>query len=94
MMTDRSRYRNGVTAWVDHPVQGRVQVVHLRPLVWTNYPYVEHSATTGETFDHLAYEMYGDPTAYWFIAELNPRVVHPDDLVAGTLVYVPTEKMQ
>lgn len=94
MISERSRYSRGTTAWVDHPVQGRVQVVHLRPLIWTNYPYVDAVAVDGDSFDTLAHKRYGDPQAYWFIAEMNPHVVHPADLVAQTLLRIPAELMR
>lgn len=92
MISNRSRYRQGVTAWVDHPTQGRVQVVHLMPPVWSNYPYVEHVAGETDTFDRLAHTMYSDATAWWFIADMNPRLAHPDDLARDDLIFVPLEK--
>lgn len=85
-----SRYSRGTTAWVDHPVEGRVQVVHLAPLRFTNYPYTKVLTSLSDSMTSLAHHAYGDATKYWFIAQMNPGVVSPDDLVAGTTLFVPT----
>lgn len=73
-------------------MQGRVEVVHLMPAIWNRYPFVEHTTKGFESFDLIAFNTYGDPTAWWFVAEMNPGVVHPEDLVAGTPLLVPLER--
>lgn len=90
MITERSRYAKGIVAWVDHPTRGRVQVVHLQPLQWTNYPYSQHQVTTADTVESLAHGVYGSAQQYWFIAELNPTIECPDDLRAGDIINIPS----
>lgn len=90
MITENSRYSKGVVTWVEHPTRGRVQVVHLHPLTWTNYPYSQHQITTADTVESLAHGVYGDATRYWFIAEMNPTIECPDDITPGDLLSIPT----
>lgn len=85
-----SRYSQGETVTVDHPIEGRVQAVHLSPLVWTRYPYTRYQVTAADSFETLAYKAYGDATAYWFIAAMNPQIEHPDDLEPADIVQIPT----
>lgn len=47
------------------------------------------SVTENEFFDTIATEVYGDPELWWVVAKLNPEIVHPDDLTAGTVIRVP-----
>lgn len=91
-MNASSRYSRGEVVTVDHPIEGRVQVVHLSPLRWNNYPYTKYQATSADSLTSLAYKAYGDAGAYWFIASMNPLVDHPSDLAAGTILQVPTGK--
>lgn len=85
-----SRYDRGTTAWVDHPIEGRVQVTHLGPPRFSNYPYTKVLATSADTMPGLAQRAYGDAAKYWFIAFMNPIIVSPDDVSAGTTVIIPT----
>lgn len=92
-MNSKSRYSRGTTAIVDHPIEGRVQVVHLQPLRWTNYPYTRYQATVSDSFTSLAFKAYGQAQDYWFMASMNPTVAHPDDLTPGQIIHVPTGKI-
>lgn len=91
-ISETSRYARGVTAWVEHPTQGLVQVVHRRPVYWVNYPFVEYQANSSDSLPLLAHEQYGNAKDYWFIADMNPHIQSPDDLSAGALLRVPTKK--
>ena len=92
-MNNASRYSKGTSAWVEHPVEGRVQVVHLPPLRWTNYPYTRYQPSSADTLPSIAFRSYGRSQDYWFVAAMNPQIECPDDIVAGDLLYVPTSKI-
>lgn len=43
----------------------------------------------GDTFASIAWFAYRDAEQWWRIADINPDVFYPDDLVLGTLLKVP-----
>lgn len=43
----------------------------------------------GERLDQVAARLYGDPTRWWEIAEINPEVSFPAGVEAGTVLRVP-----
>lgn len=89
MITESSRYSKGVTTWVDHPTQGRVQIVHLQQIQWNAYPYAQHQTSSADTLDTIAHRTYGAATDYWFIAEMNPLIECPDDVQPGAIINIP-----
>lgn len=92
-MTDvRSRYAKGTIATVDHPIEGRVQIVTLSPLRWNQYPYTRYQTTVADSLTALAWRAYGRAQDWWFIAAMNPQIEHPDDLTPGGIIQVPTGK--
>lgn len=48
-----------------------------------------HLVVFGDRFDTLAMTLYADPTKWWVIADINPEVEWPGDLVPGTLIRLP-----
>jgi hypothetical protein len=89
MTTPSNRYDDGHTVWVDDVSRGRVQAVHLGVLRWNSYPYSRYQTTSSDTMGLLAFTTYGDPNKYWLIAEMNPKVQCPDDLVPGEQLFIP-----
>lgn len=51
--------------------------------------YTVHTVVFGDRFDSLAGVAYDDPEFWWIIADANPNVTYPDDLVPGTLLKIP-----
>ena len=47
--------------------------------------YVEHQLEVNDRLDSLAQSYYGDPRLWWVIAQANPEVFFPADLVYGTV---------
>lgn len=43
----------------------------------------------GQSFQYLAALHLNDPTLYWKIADINPTILFPDKLPAGTLLNIP-----
>jgi prophage DNA circulation protein len=52
--------------------------------------YTTYTTTYGERMDQIAARLFGDPTRWWEIAEINPEVPFPAGIEAGTVLRVPT----
>ena len=64
------------------------QVVSVRkPISPTTY--TVYTVRDGDTLDLLATNMYGDPTLYWRIADMNPHIAFPDLLQVGDVLRLP-----
>lgn len=82
MITTLSRYEysqlvdaDGVTTAVRKPV---------------NNLYVQkYTVKSGDTVENIAAKVYGDPTQFWRIADINPQIKFPMDLVPGTVIRIP-----
>lgn len=53
-------------------------------------PDLEYVAKVTDSFDTLASQYLGDPARWWAIADANPGVRYPLDLVAGTILRMPS----
>ena len=42
-----------------------------------------------DTIESLAGEIYGDPSLWWRLADLNPQVQFPLDLEPGMIIRIP-----
>lgn len=45
--------------------------------------YVLHMLVEGDRLDSLAHNYYGDPRLWWVIAQANPGLLTPADLIYG-----------
>lgn len=52
--------------------------------------FYNYMAKEGDSFESLAITMFGDPTRWWEIADINAHVPFPDTIEAGTTVRVPS----
>ena len=43
----------------------------------------------GQTFEELATIHLGDPTLWWKIADINPRIKWPDNIPLNTRIRIP-----
>lgn len=75
------------------PVQDAQGVWHatILPLVAAGEPtaFDSYRVVQGDRFDTIAVAAYGDPELWWQIADANPDVFYPDDLVVGTVLKIP-----
>lgn len=85
-----SRYTDARRAWVPHKTQGMVEIVYRKPPVYQRQPYADQLSKASDSMQSLAWDAYHDPTLWWQIADLNPGIIHPDDLTFGLLLHVPT----
>jgi nucleoid-associated protein YgaU len=80
MLTLSSRYTTDVAQ------DGRVIAVR-KPKFAVNY--TVYTVRDGDTIEILSAKAYGDPTQYWRIADMNPHIPFPDDLIVGDTLRIP-----
>lgn len=51
--------------------------------------FLHYEVKVGDRFDLLAYAYFEDSTLWWLIADANPEVFYPDDLVPGSIIRIP-----
>jgi nucleoid-associated protein YgaU len=51
--------------------------------------YVSHMVTDLDRLDNLSNQYYGDPTAWWIIANANPEIIDWTNLTPGAIIRVP-----
>lgn len=51
--------------------------------------YSIYTVKQGDTLDLLATRIYGDPTLYWRIADMNPHISFPDLIQVGDVLRLP-----
>lgn len=66
----------------------RATIIPTRDIV-PPVDYTVHRVVDGDRLDQLAAIAYDDPEFWWVIADANPQVFYPDDLVPGTLIKIP-----
>lgn len=49
-----------------------------------------YTVKQGERFDTIASIIFGQPTMWWRIADANPEVWYPDNLVPGSIIRIPS----
>jgi nucleoid-associated protein YgaU len=49
----------------------------------------KYTVMAGETLESIAAKIYGDPTQFWRIADLNPQIKFPIDLTPGEVIRIP-----
>jgi len=71
----RSRLEDGIVTAVRKPIDD----VYVQ----------KYTVTSGETLESIAAKLYGDPTQFWRIADINPQIRFPIDLVPGMTIRIP-----
>jgi nucleoid-associated protein YgaU len=52
--------------------------------------YSLYTARSNDTMDSIAVSIYGDPSLYWRIADMNPQIQYPDSLQVGDILRIPS----
>ena len=63
-------------------------VIAVRKTLGTEQ-YSIYTVKQGDTLDMLATRIYGDPTLYWRIADMNPHISFPDLIQVGDVLRLP-----
>lgn len=57
----------------------------------TNPPFHNYTVVDGDRFDTLAAKFLNSPELWWHIADANPEVFYPEDLVPGSIIRIPAD---
>ncbi len=70
---------------------GEVNSVQVPRVTTSDIPDNTASFTTGagDTFEKLADRFYQDASKWYVLADANPEIFYPLDLIAGTVIKVP-----
>ena len=90
MIAPRSRYADGEVLWVNTTGRGNKQTVYLNPVVVLAVPYSVVLVRETDSQQQFAYKVYHDATRWWTIADINPQVFYPLDLLPGAGLRVPS----
>lgn len=44
---------------------------------------------SGDTIENMAFKLFGDPTQWWRIADVNPQIAFPLDIAPGMEIRIP-----
>lgn len=55
----------------------------------TSRQYTLYTSRQGDTLESIAFKHLGDSRRYWEIADINPQILFPLDIDAGTVVRLP-----
>lgn len=87
-----SRYRNIPTLQVDLEDGDSVAVYELRPTTFVPEEGLRaYTTRAGDTFEKLAYQLFGDGNKWYVLADLNPHIFWPLDLGSGVQISLPTQ---
>lgn len=89
MIVNGSRYQNQPLLMIVDDAGNSNLTVFASPRSTTNN-FVYHKVIDGDRFDNLAAAYFNDSRLWWKIADVNPEVFYPENLVSGTLVRIPT----
>ena len=84
------RYANEKTVEVPHRNGANVRIVVRRPRINTRQRFFTYNASAADLMWTLATNLLGNSLDWWIIAELNPHVACPDDLIWDTKLMIPT----
>lgn len=66
-----------------------VRIGKLRNDLSRYVSFTTYTVGLGERLDQIAVQMYGDPTRWWEIADINSELPYPDGIAAGTVIRIP-----
>jgi len=72
------------------PERGNNVTIYTPAVVFRNAPYRRYQLVQGDTYQSLANTYLGSSFDWWRIADMNPQIFWPDDLVPGTIIRIPT----
>jgi hypothetical protein len=90
MIGSSSRYTAGEVLWVNTKSRGNKQTVYLNPVVLLSVPYTAVLIHETDSQQQFAYKVYRDASRWWNIADVNPQVFYPLDMIPGASLRVPS----
>lgn len=90
MISPLSRYASGEVLWVKTKSRGNKQTVYLNTVVILAVPYSVVLVKETDSQPVYSYRVYRNAERWWTIADVNPQVFYPLDLIPGAMLRVPT----
>lgn len=88
MITTNSRYVNSAVLLVEDS-SGVMHPTVYRAAPTMPSQFLHYQVVYGDRMDVLANTYFGDPTLWWLIADANPEVFYPMQLVPGSIIRIP-----
>ena len=86
----QSRYNAQGASVVRMPnSEGTYNLTALRTVPASNSPYALYVWKAGDRPDLVAYEKLGNAALWWSIFDINPELIYPLNIPAGTAVRIP-----
>lgn len=77
----------------NYSVQSRYRVSkdgrHANRVEEVGSRYIPYTVRQGDTLENIALKHFGDTKRFWEIADLNPQIKYPTDLVVGNTIRLP-----
>lgn len=51
--------------------------------------FTQYMVKAGDRFDTIAYEFFGRPDLWWYVADANPEIFFPENLQNGAIIRIP-----
>ncbi len=84
-----SRYATGTLTRVPTLFSGNVMLFPA-PIDVEDTAFIYYVVSQGDRLDLLALKWYGDATKWWVIADVNPEIIWPAELMSGFVLRAPT----
>lgn len=93
-VSQRSRYLAAPQVTIEGssaalPERGNNITIYTPPVVFKNAQFRRYQIVQGDTYQSLAEKVLGTAFDWWRIADMNPQIFWPDDLVPGTVIRLP-----
>ena len=90
MIVNGPRYMGQPVVPVTLDAQGDSAVAVFGPTPTFPAAFAYYTVVAGDRLDSIAYDLYGLPDLWWKIANANPEIFYPDNLVVGSIIRIPT----
>ena len=89
MIINGSRYMGQPVLMVPIDAEGDSTTAVFGPPPAFPSTFVYYTVVQGDRMDTIANNLYGVPDYWWMIANANPEIFYPDDLVVGSIIRIP-----
>jgi hypothetical protein len=89
VISPTARYAEGEVLWVTTASRGAKQTLYLNTVTVLLGTYTAAFMREGDNLTLVAHSAYKDPGRWWAVADANPQVFYPLDIIPGTSVRVP-----
>lgn len=84
-----SRYATGGFVRVSLPDGTQSRALWPSRVKTAGIQYKNYTVKAGDRLDLIALREYQDPSKWWMIADMNPDIMWPHDLIDGSVIRIP-----